>query len=388
MNFRKEGVAATDGTEGAVHENVNHIKRIPGYLAILVCLAAYIASMSDTLTTAIGRFKTETNTVLRTDRQRYGDLYGMSYLPRFRKNYNALHKVPVAQCSGQKNLNLFLLCDSYLFTYAVADSFYCGVDNFSYINNNGGKKSIGGLDVAHNNILLLEFTERFFSTLASDKDSSNYLLNFLTIDSISNLPSKRSIAKSTNSFISAVKELKSFFFKPALGTNMEFLVWETGLFTPLREFKASLIFNLFKRTDQKVVMGQNFDRLFFVETVDSSFMGSSFREIKDIEIERDIKNLNAVYDHYKKFGFTEVYLSIIPNPVSVFEPTYKGMNYNGLIPRIEKHPNLKMKAISVYNEFKDAPERFYQPSDTHWNTEGLKAWLEKFNGILASYNVK
>ena len=98
-----------------------------------------------------------------------------------------------------------------------------------------------------------------------------------------------------------------------------------------------------------------------------------------------VNRLNALNEYYKKLGFAEVYLSIIPNPVTILYPNYGGYKYNNLIPRIESNPKLKMKCISVYDDFKNSKYQVYQNSDTHWCFNGLNLWLNKFSDTLQKY---
>ena len=100
------------------------------------------------------------------------------------------------------------------------------------------------------------------------------------------------------------------------------------------------------------------------------------------EVDTMVAGLNQVYAHYRKVGFAEVYLAIMPNPVSVLEPQLGG-HYNELIPRLQKNPNLKMPVIDVYGKLQHLRrQRIYQISDTHWNKIGVLAGIAQINSTL------
>jgi hypothetical protein len=142
---------------------------------------------------------------------------------------------------------------------------------------------------------------------------------------------------------------------------------------------------LFDKVDKEVKMGPDHKYLLYYQTVDTSMESSSFREIPDFEIDTLINKLNRLESHYRACGFKEIYLSIIPNPVTILYPQYEGFEYNELIPRIEHNTKLKMKVVDVYNDFKVAQNPIYQFSDTHWNRNGDNIWLNNLNSILSEY---
>ncbi|RZK24918.1 MAG: hypothetical protein EOO63_16760 [Hymenobacter sp.] len=107
---------------------------------------------------------------------------------------------------------------------------------------------------------------------------------------------------------------------------------------------------------------------------------SSFAKIEDAKIAMVITSLNELYAHYKARGFHEVYLTIIPNPVTIVAPQMG--NYNRLIERIQNNPELKMPFIDVYQRFKASKQPLYQQADTHWNYRGFRLWVEEVNKTL------
>jgi hypothetical protein len=99
--------------------------------------------------------------------------------------------------------------------------------------------------------------------------------------------------------------------------------------------------------------------------------------LKKGEIEKIVNNLNKIKEIYTKQGFDRIYLSIIPNPVTVINPNLG--NYNGLIPLIQNNKELKLELIDVYNIFKKNGKSYYLINDTHWNSKGLQTWVNEVN---------
>jgi hypothetical protein len=81
-----------------------------------------------------------------------------------------------------------------------------------------------------------------------------------------------------------------------------------------------------------------------------------------------------------------VYISIIPNPVTLLQPEH----YNGLIPRLQKTGLLNgMKMIDIYDAYSKAsdPGALYRVGDTHWNNNGMQVWLKTVNAELKKQNL-
>ena len=135
---------------------------------------------------------------------------------------------------------------------------------------------------------------------------------------------------------------------------------------------------LFSRADGSVVISNDRNYLFFTETVVKDRNSGSYCPVGMDEIDGIVSNLNTIYDHYKAGGFNEVYLSIIPNPVTILQHT----GYNNLIPLIQNHPKLKMKCIDSYSVFMNIPGDYYLRGDTHWNKNGKQTWIDLVNKTL------
>jgi hypothetical protein len=177
--------------------------------------------------------------------------------------------------------------------------------------------------------------------------------------------------------ISEIKSVISFCFpdKDGIEQRFEHTLFNYNFFLNFRETKATLNQKLFERVEKKVIMSKNEKSIFYSEEADPTNPHSAFYPLTQSEIDFFVKNINQTKEKYLKAGFDEVYLSIIPNKVSVISPDLD--NYNHLIERIETDKRLKTPLIKTYDDFKKSPQKYYLKSDTHWNCDGRNLWLEK-----------
>jgi hypothetical protein len=273
----------------------------------------------------------------------------------------------------KKVIDLYALCDSYIWMIIPSDTFYCNVDKWQFATVNALNYLHVKLDTAKANVLLLEFSER--NTLYVLQQHYSYVKEFLTVNNTSPLPPP---------LLSSAAQSNSFLFNKNINSNLEFNIFESALFTPVKKLKAALNFEVFNSPDENVAVGPDKRYLLYRPTYDPLAGTSSFIPISDAEIDTSVTKLNAIYDHYKHMGFTQVYLSIIPNPVSILYPEYNGYKYNQLLQRIQNHHSLKMPTIDVFSDFKNADFPIYRKSDSHWNKDGAFLWLNKLNQRLRS----
>jgi hypothetical protein len=309
--------------------------------------------------------------LLRSDRYRYGDLYGFCYLPRFRNVPPTQVTIPLLPQTQDTCIRLVALCDSYFWSSIKNDSILNGVKDVTYIKWNASSlKETVVIDTTKPNVLLIETIER---ELRSKFDTS-FVYNKLKIEQMERkIGVQNGIVKSEATTYSFWGKL----FNSEIDKNLEFLLFDVSFWTPLKELKATLNFEFFDKTDHDVQVSKTKDFLYYFNTTDSTLSNSSFYPWTDLEVTEGVRSLNIIYDHYKKLGFDEVYFSIAPNPVSIVEPTYG--TYNQLIPRIYAHPELRVPIIDIFNEFKASKVNLYRPSDTHWNPNGFYLWVNKFN---------
>jgi hypothetical protein len=103
---------------------------------------------------------------VRSDHWRYGDLYGLSYLPQYRfklSPYKEYHLKASKKCT---NRILYIIGDSFLADKNLKNAFY-GFDDVIFIDRRFPFKDIT-LEKARENYLILEFAERNLTNFEHD----------------------------------------------------------------------------------------------------------------------------------------------------------------------------------------------------------------------------
>lgn len=289
------------------------------------------------------------------DDYRYGDLYRFANLRAFRE--------PVAACEPPKPLaketvNLYLFGDS--FTEAgrieaehfIAKEFtrrFVAEDGYVAVNPN------------NKNILIIQTVERHFRE------------RFDTVYTHVKVNQSEPVSKKTWWQQTLAWSL------PYNTERHESTLFGSDFFFTIKEWKAALNKEFFSRTDENVRLSKNEKHLVYGLAANPG-LNSSFDVISDDEITALVKNINATYTKYKKTGFEEIYLNIIPNKTSILA-TDLG-EYNHLIERIQRHPNLKMPYIDTYASLKASGEKLFDKGDTHWNCAGKQLWINEVNKRL------
>ncbi len=307
-----------------------------------------------------------------TYQMKNGDLISLSYLDfvkRFNppKDHTTLKK-PVY--NGPKNTALYLHGDSY--TYRLPDSSFAGLAEYHLIDRNHGMNY--HLDSTKRNILILEVSERY---------ARGYYGGLQIFDELcDSLIKKKSIAYSAAMQRNFASIIPSFdvndLFNKYINQNLQCNLFNYNFIFPMFEYKAALNYYIFNRASGDVVISNDRNFLFLKETVSLTYGGSSYYPLTGADIDWMVDKLNTIYDHYKTSGFSEVYLSIIPNSATIMQP----QGYNNLIPDIQNDKRLRMKIIDAYDAFKQSKEVLYMPGDTHWNNKGKQLWLDIVNEKL------
>ena len=309
----------------------------------------------------------------------HGDLISMSYLDivkRFNPPVNhTLLKKPAY--NGPRNTVLYLHGDSY--TYRLPDSVFSGLSQLCLIDRNHGMNY--HLDSTKRNILVIEVSERYLRA---------YFSGLQILDEVcDSVIKKKSIAWvhsvifHNHTFASILPDLHiPDLFNKYINQNLQCNLFNYNFIMPMFESKAALNYYIFNRASGDVVISKDRNFLFLKETVSLTDVGSSYIPLKEEDISKLVSNFNAIYTHYKDNGFSEVYLSMIPNSATIMQP--KG--YNNLIPLIQNDRRLKMKIIDAWASFSKSPVVLYQPGDTHWNISGKQLWIDLVNEKLMQNN--
>jgi hypothetical protein len=348
--------------------------KILGYLVLTLFSVIYVVSSSTRLTVKITEKKIESNSMFRSDKYRYGDLFGLSYLPGYQIPLNSnIPHLPLVKCDTKPTMDLYFICDSYL--YEIADKkFYCGADNVLHVKTIAREKLYVTLNPERTNILLLEMAERNLRGILDDTSYVNNLVN----KKLYNQPAQKKDSENSGLY----SRLSESIFNKKINRNLESNIWDYSFFTPIKKLKAGINYKLFNVTDNDVAVSPDKKYLLFKPTIDTTLNSSSFQYVTDAEVKSIIEKLNQIYNTAKILGFKEAYLSIIPNPVSVLYPDYKGLKYNQLLTRIQNSADLKMPVVDIYTTFKNTRFPIYLRSDSHWNMDGVYLWINKFNSLL------
>ena len=310
------------------------------------------------------------------DKYLYGDLYGMTYLSKFKK-VKDINFVPLPSARNQKaypkSASLLILGDSYLYSFFDEDPrYYSNIDQVKFIRWDV-TNSIEIIPIKNKkNILLIESVERNMLGLFNLSSVKTRLGVLVAPSPAQNLRQKLAfVIRKINSGI------KERFYHPSLEANIEFTWFNFGFWAPLKELKADFNLNFFGRLSKEVAISKDQNFLYLAETVNPANVGSSFSRVSEAQINDQVKQLNAITEYYQSKGFDEVLFTIMPNPVSVLATENRPINH--IIQRVARHPDFKGKLIDPsLNLSKNATSNFFT-SDSHWNQRGAKIWLDQLN---------
>ncbi|MDB5143938.1 MAG: hypothetical protein JWQ66_2651 [Mucilaginibacter sp.] len=313
---------------------------------------------------------------IRSDRWGYGDLYGLCYLPEYKYKLERYKKYNRESAKKPTDRILYIIGDSFLADKSLGGAFD-GFDNVVFLDRRFPFGPIT-LDSTKQNYLLMEFVERNLNDYdLHDTEEIKWTKN--DIKAKLNFNTKINISQPDLKLPTTIlARINKAIFNKDLSRNLELLLFEDKIFTPVKELKAFINYKLLRRLPKEVAVSNDKKRLLLNITVDTGNMQSAFRIKSDQQINKIDSNLAIAQSYYQSIGFKKVFLSVIPNPVSIYD--YKRMPYNHLLERIEKKTNLAL--ISVYNTFKTDKQNLYYLSDAHWNPTGFDIWITKTNKIL------
>lgn len=323
--------------------------RIIRYIVLVFALVLWVGGLSST----VSHWLYTVGIIV--DDYRYGDLYRISALSQFKDVQPVCS--PSHRASDTASAHLYIIGDSFSEEQRIGREDF-RVSYYKRVKWDFPKRI--QLDTAKRNVLILETVERHF------REHFAQPVDDLIVEKDTTLTpaSKRSWWQWLNEDFhrSDVEErLASTLF------SQDWAFW-------FKELKASITLNWFDRASAGVSLSRDYRNIFLDFDTDTTRKKlSSFVDFPDVEARMLVDSINSTADRYRKLGFDEVYLSIIPNKASILEPN-RGQ-YNHLIERIQKDPLLRVKAIDVYSSFKAARQSPYLKGDTHWNCMGRSLWL-------------
>ncbi len=329
--------------------------------ALLIALLAFVGGCSRSAYVGLAGWG------LVPDDFRYGDLYRLSSLPQFKQERKRC--APIVEVSPKLPVALYVIGDSFLEESRTNEADFL---SRTYRYTHWENRLAVQLDSSLKNILLLESVERHarehFARVA---------------DNVEVVTQLRPVEPAESGFF---HDLKHFFSgkttqrQQVPEDQLENLLFNGPVWQALKETKARLNLAWFDRTNPKVALSRDEQHLFYVLDTDSTLVNSNFNALPDDEINRMVDSLNATAGRYRRAGFDEVWLSIIPNKTTVVEPE-RGP-YNRLIERVQICPALQLSVIDAYQMLKPGGARFYEISDSHWNCRGRAEWLKAVNERL------
>ncbi len=311
---------------------------------------------------------------LTQDSYRYGDLYRLSNLAQFKQPTEVCPK-KFANTHSKNNVALYIIGDSFTEKERINASDF---NTNGYLRLHWNDSLHTSLDSSKRNILVLQTVERHF------REHFAAPVHQLIIDNGRHTASEsqKDVAVQQSNvqdiFLMAYKDAEKI-LKESEESLISFL-FSGDFFLRFKEWKAALNLHYFGRHSDQVALSPDGKNILFCWDTDSSRITSSFKYLPDNELINLVQQVNQTREYYRKQGFNEVYLSIIPNKTSIVAPEMG--NYNHLIERVQQHPLLQTPFIDIWTTFSKNRQTVYSLSDTHWSCQGQMLWLEEINRRL------
>lgn len=341
------------------------MKKIVALFVFVICLLALLVSSSEQGMRMLTKERYAGSGIWHSDKYAFGDLYGLSYLPEFRiAKQEKFTEVP-AGLPAEKDLDLYVVGDSYLYSYLdTLPDYYARVNQLDFRRWEHVPVRAEAFTSGRKKVLLIESVER-------------NIANVIDLERI------RAVFEPTPPpalpwWEQWNEAIKSAFYHPNLEANLEFTLFNVALFSPIKELKASWNDHIFGRLAPEVHRSKSGDRLFMHETVDAREKGSSYREISEDEVNGIVRKMEEIQAFYLSQEFDLVMFSYIPNPISLLEAE-KG---NQFLARIQAAGAGKLVILDPSARLKVNASQYFYQSDSHWNQRGARVWLDQLNEVL------
>lgn len=355
------------------------MRKILAWFSLVIFTYVLVCASSDSTMKWLSQQRDMQLDVLRSDKYTFGDLYGFSYLPQFRIIKDSRFvDLPSDLDTNNRNKDLYILCDSYLYSsFDEKSAYFSGIKNAYFtrwteetlVNSNKLKAS--------NSVLLIECVERnaIFRLNVSEVKTRIRITDSIKKQRIPQVNHTKFLT-----FHDINEGVKSLLYHPTLETNLDFTLFGRGIYRIFKELKASLNLQIFHRIDNSASLSKDGSFLYLKETVDPNLISSSFYAFNHQEITNFVANLNEINQYYQQAGFKKVLISIPANPVAILQT--EELPTNDLLNRLKNHPNLKVEIVDPSDSLKvNAPQNYFK-SDSHWNNNGAKIWLAYLNRSL------
>ena len=291
------------------------------------------------------------------DDYRFGDLYRLSALPQFKRAQPVCPTVSLS--SDTASTHLYIIGDSFTEGQRIGRADF-RVSHYQRVAWSYRQRA--QLNPAKRNVLILESVERHF------REHFAIPVTELVVES--------DTGRSSTQRLPLRRRLSQEFHRTDVEDRLESTLFSQDWAFWFRELKARLTYDWFDRVSTGVSVSNDGRHLFLRSDTDTTkTLNASFSRLTDGEVDALVDSVNAVADQYKKLGFDDVYLSIIPNKASILETGRS--DYNRLIERVQQSPELRVTPIDVFSPYRKAKPSPYLLSDTHWNCTGRAIWLDQ-----------
>jgi hypothetical protein len=161
---------------------------------------------------------------------------------------------------------------------------------------------------------------------------------------------------------------------------LEHVFFSADWLLPLKEFKASITLHLFNRVNTSASLSKDKKHIFYYKDTDTTLINSCYSKLEDKELDEMVANVDSTITAYKKLGFQQVIVSIVPSKASILAPT-DGV-YNHLIERFEAKVKGKFPIVNIYNEYTQNRSKVFAINDTHWTCFGKNIWVKNTTDLV------
>ena len=315
----------------------------------------------------------------------HGDLYNMSNLPDFKEDFALTGDLTDADKPAKHYPDVDL--------YTLGDSF-TNIDTVYYAGNRNFHRWVGNriplqvtLDTTKKNILVIQVIERVLQERMYSPEYESMFIHGGFVPTSTTGTSGKAAPESAPkpTALGLAQPAPSWLltrFGQDISQRIEFLLFNGPLAIRFKEAKATLQASLFGRTTG-TALSRDKKHLFYKAEVDTTTSYSSFYRISDSRLDSLVDNFNTLRRHYLNMGFNEVYVCLVPNKVTILDPTH--WTYNRQIERVEANPRFEAPIITTIDTLRQHPD-WYHISDGHWNRKGKKFWLRQVNNVAASWS--
>ncbi|MEN9958907.1 MAG: hypothetical protein RLZZ474_1151 [Bacteroidota bacterium] len=343
------------------------MKKVLAFLVLIVLLAVLGISSSDQAMRWISKARYQQQGNLGSDKYRFGDLYGLAYLPAFRMEKDTSLISNQVTFAGVRDTDLYILGDSYLYSYIQMDT-----SNFVRAKRVDFRKWADGAGApisikpsSHKKVLLIESVERNIGNVIDIMRVKAHLEGYrapLTWDEKLNAC------------------LADALYDPQLEQNIDFTLFNFQALSFIKLLKAQGNLSFFNRTESDVVLSRDKQFLYMKETVDSTQRGSSFYPVTSQDIQALLEQMERISSYAHAKGFDDVVFSFIPNPVAITQTESKPTNQ--LIPTLVFANQGRLHVVDPTQVLTQGGKHYFFRSDSHWNQRGAQAWLNQMNQYL------